>query len=295
MKFMKKTMILCMTAAAMLTMTACQAKPAATAQNEEEINSQIDELLDERTAVMEEHQDLWDTVFTVWKNSENDDVSMEEDGKTYYLSMIEEAKDLLTEEEIETLKKDADRICALDEQLGNLFDQLETSGADAAEQGPELAGLSRFPNFSATDFDGNEVDESIFSEHAVTLVNFWFNECSPCVEEIPTLHALNQEMAEKGGAVLGINADGASGQDMVAAAKEILNAQHADYQNLYFAPETDAGKLVSSIQAFPTSLLIDRNGNVVGEPILGSIESEEMLKQVKERMEAVIQADQGNA
>lgn len=305
MKSMKKGILLLLAMVLMLAFTACKEEkaPAAGTEagnqeqlSEEEINDRVMELLQEREAVIAEQQELWDRVFMAEKDQVNAGTAEDEtvSGKDYYLKLIEMAGDALSEEEAESLKKDVDRICDLEAQLDPLFEQLN-QGMDA-ETDPSASewsvdNLSKFPNFQTMDLDGNDVDESIFSQNAVTLVNFWFNECSPCISEIPALDALNQEMKEKGGAVLGINADGGSGEEGIAAAKEILKSLNATYQNIYFDGETDAGKLLASVQAFPTSLLIDRDGNVVGDPIVGSIEGEKMMQQVKERMEEIIQKD----
>ena len=45
--------------------------------------------------------------------------------------------------------------------------------------------------FSGEDFDGNKVDDSLFSGNAVTVVNFWFTGCKPCVAELSKLNELN--------------------------------------------------------------------------------------------------------
>ena len=39
----------------------------------------------------------------------------------------------------------------------------------------ETANVEAFPKFKGKDFDGKDVDESLFSKNEVTLVNFWFN------------------------------------------------------------------------------------------------------------------------
>ena len=163
---------------------------------------------------------------------------------------------------------------------------------DAAET--QSISVSAFPSFSGKDLDGNDVDNNMFSQNAVTLVNLWFSGCKPCVEELSALNQLNEDLKAKGGAVVGINTDTLDGnEDAIAEAKNILSEKGASYQNIYFAWDSDAGNMLSQIFSFPTTLLVDRNGNIVGDPIVGGITSDEVMKEVTSRIDEILAADQG--
>ena len=156
----------------------------------------------------------------------------------------------------------------------------------------EETGSEKFPAFNGKDFDGNDVDESIFSQYAVTVVNFWFNGCAPCVAELPELNSLNESLAEKGGTVIGINSETLDGDaDIIAQAKEIMSEQGASYRNIYFDSSSEAGKIASDILAFPTTMLVDRNGNIIGEPIVGGINSEEAMNELQQRIDKILADD----
>lgn len=152
-----------------------------------------------------------------------------------------------------------------------------------------FTSMESFPAFAGKDFDGNAVDESIFANNSVTLVNFWFNECSPCIGELPALQKLNDSLQEKGGAVVGINVGTLNGdEEAIATAKEIMKKQGASYQNIYFDADSEAGKLSTAVMSFPTSILIDKDGKLVGEPVVGGLNSEDALAEVQKQIDTLL-------
>ena len=167
---------------------------------------------------------------------------------------------------------------------------------DSAQTGSsEDSSVQKCPAFEGKDLDGNDVKSSeLFSGNAVTVVNFWFTTCSPCVSELDELEALNGELAEKGGELIGINSftlDG--GEKEVAEAKDVLSKAGATYRNVYFASDGEAGRLTTSVYAYPTTYVVDRNGNIVGQPIVGAITSKKQLASLWELINEVIEKDAG--
>ena len=149
-----------------------------------------------------------------------------------------------------------------------------------------------FPAFEGMDLDGNPVTSELFKNNAVTVVNFWFSTCAPCIAELSELNALNEELKLKGGAVIGINADTIGGDEsMIMEARRILEKKGAMYQNIYFPVESEAGKLTYSITAFPTTVVVDRNGNIVGEAILGGINNETQMKVLQDLIDETLARD----
>ena len=142
--------------------------------------------------------------------------------------------------------------------------------ADSSEQ-------TAFPSFTGKDFDGNDVSsDELFSKNKVTVVNFWFSTCKPCVEELGDLDALNKELAEKGGEVVGVNSYTLDGDETaISDAKDILSKKGATYRNIWFGSDTEAGQFTSGLFSFPTTYVVDQNGNIVGQPIMGGITSAE--------------------
>ena len=171
---------------------------------------------------------------------------------------------------------------------------LGSCGSSGSKDSGNEADMQEFPSFTGLDLDGNSVNSDIFSENSVTVVNFWFSSCSPCIGELSELDSLNQELKEKGGAVIGINTDTLNGDNsMIEEAKKILMQQKASYRNLYFDSNSgDAMDFANSITSFPTTYLVDRGGYIIGDPVVGSIDDESTMKMLKKRIDKIIEDDQ---
>ena len=157
------------------------------------------------------------------------------------------------------------------------------------------SSLPKFPVFEGKDLDGNTVKSSdLFSGKAVTVVNFWFTTCGPCVGELGDLDALNKELAGKGGALIGINAFTLDGNEAaISDAKDVLTQSGATYQNVYFDSGSEAGKFVESIYAYPTTYVVNRSGRIVGDPIVGAITSKAQADALQAQIDKALAADMG--
>ena len=157
------------------------------------------------------------------------------------------------------------------------------------------SSLPKFPAFEGKDLDGNTVKSSdLFSGKAVTVVNFWFTTCGPCVGELGDLDALNKELSGKGGALIGINAFTLDGNEAaISEAKDVLTQSGATYQNVYFDSGSEAGKFVESIYAYPTTYVVNRSGRIVGDPIVGAITSKAQSDALQAQIDKALAADMG--
>ena len=157
------------------------------------------------------------------------------------------------------------------------------------------SSLPKFPAFEGKDLDGNTVKSSdLFSGKAVTVVNFWFTTCGPCVGELGDLDALNKELSGKGGALIGINAFTLDGNEAaISDAKDVLTQSGATYQNVYFDSGSEAGKFVESIYAYPTTYVVNRSGRIVGDPIVGAITSKTQADALQAQIDKALAADMG--
>ena len=234
------------------------------------------------TKILSENNALWEKVFL----SADKGMAMIEDGGNYgdfLLKTIEGAKDSFSADELKLLKDGADQIREIEGKLTVLEQKFpgcgkkpsESDMSVPAENGKpkENSDLMKFPAFEGKDLDGNEVKSStLFAGNTVTVVNFWFTTCSPCVGEIPELEALNKKLSEKGGAVVGINSFTLDGdKTAISEAKDILTKKGASYKNIWFESKSEAGKFTSGLYSYPTTYVVDKNGNIVGEPIVGAI------------------------
>ena len=284
----------------------------------------LEMLTAEMNAVFEKNMDLWNRFFGMMDKQPDMDMSYAD----YLTEQLEMMKEKFTEEEYKLLQQDVETIRRLDEEIDKLEEMLMQNEGMAADsdmamesdmvtadggmvmgnEGTAMAddnmtmtdkdtmteddSSMKFPEFEGTDLEGNPVTSELFKENSVTVVNFWFSACAPCIAELGELNELNEELKLKGGAVIGINADTIGGDEsMIMEAKNILEKKGAMYQNIYFPAESEAGKLTYSITAFPTTVVVDRNGNMVGEPILGGINSEKQMKTLQALIDEALARD----
>ena len=269
----------------------------------EEASALFDSLLAQENAILGENSALWEKVFM----AANKDMIMIEDGKNYgqfLLDTIEDAKDQFTEEELKVLREGGEKIRDLEDQLTKLeekFPELMPETPDGtvsvpAENGKPIEQNSNpFPAFEGKDLDGNPVkSDELFSANAVTVVNFWFTTCNPCVGELSELDALNKELAKKGGALIGVNTFTLDGDETaISEAKDVLAKKGVTYQNVYFASDGEAGKFTTNIFAYPTTYVVDRSGNIVGEPIVGAITEKKQAETLQKLIDQALAADMG--
>lgn len=239
------------------------------------------DLLEEENNILEKNQDLWEKVFASMDKNITDDMLSSNYGDVL-IAAIENAKDQFSDTEYEMLMSDAEQIRKIEDEIAALPTNSDNESTNAATG-------SSFPQFEGNDLDENKVDSSIFAENAVTVVNFWFNDCKPCVEELSEMNALNDRIREQGGEVIGVNVGTLDGnEENIATAKQILETKGAKYRNIYFDSNSDAGKFALGVTAFPTTYVIDRNGNIVGEALLGGIDNDDNLNTLQNTIDEVL-------
>ena len=275
-------------------------------KNAEEAAAMHKELMAQENAILSENTALWEKVFMVADKG----MTMQEDGKNYgefLLDTIESAKDQFTADELKLLQGEAEKIRDIEDKLTMLEEkypdiaQESTDGDMSVPAGsdmttpPDDGSMQKFPAFEGKDLDGNTVKSSeLFSKNAVTVVNFWFTTCNPCVGELSELDALNKELAEKGGALIGVNTFTLDGDEAaISEAKNVLAKKSATYQNVYFASDGEAGKFTTNIFAYPTTYVVDRNGNIVGDPIVGAITEKNQAEALQAQIDKALSADMG--
>ncbi|WP_418570775.1 TlpA family protein disulfide reductase [Hominenteromicrobium sp.] len=303
----------------MLSLTACGTKNGDKAdgmssepKNAEEAVAMHKDLMAQENAILSENTALWEKVFMAADKG----MTMQEDGKNYgdfLLSTIESAKDQFTADELKLIQGEAEKIRDIETKLTMIEEkypeaaQESTDGAmsvpagndtttppdDGSMQKSDDGSMQKFPAFEGKDLDGNTVkSDELFSANAVTVVNFWFTTCNPCVGELSELDALNKELAEKGGALIGVNTFTLDGDEAaISEAKDVLAKKGATYQNVYFNSDGEAGKFTENIFAYPTTYVVDRNGNIVGEPIVGAITEKNQAEKLQKLIDQALAAD----
>ena len=284
-------------------------------KNAEEALALHKELLEQENAILSENAELWEKVYM----EADKGMAMIEDGKNYgdfLLDTVEAAKEQFTDKEYEWLKESTTEISNIENKLTELekkYPEIMQKSMDGAMSMPavdnmsmpsnqsgadkmaEQGSMQKFPAFEGKDLDGNTVkSEELFSGNAVTVVNFWFTTCNPCVGELAELDALNKELAEKGGSLIGVNTFTLDGDKAaIADAKDVLMKKGATYQNVYFDSDGEAGKFTTNIFAYPTTYVVDRSGNIVGEPIVGAVTGKAQAEALQAQIDKALAADMG--
>ena len=239
----------------------------------DELNKKRDDLYQQENQLFADHKDAWDKAFGLMnKNAAGDDKSG--NYADTLASTVESNKDSFSKEEYAKLEK-------------------EIAASDSSDSSSSKSNESTavFKGFKGKDLDGNDVDDSLFAKNKVTVVNFWFSGCKPCVGELSKLNELNEKLKEMGGEVVGINMDTLDNNEAgIKEAKEIMKAQGASYKNLTFDSNSTVGNYAGkgNIMAFPTTVLVDKDGNIVGEPFMGGIDDQSNYDQLMKQIQSVL-------
>ena len=308
----KKIITLLLAALLVLSLAACgkqgnadMTKSDAEPKDAQEAAAMYKTLMDQENAILMENQSLWEKVFL----SADKGMTLQEDGKNYgdfLLDTIESAKDKFTADELKLLRQGGEKIREIECTLTAIEAKFPEAAPKAPGDGDSIPADSpttpgdgdktqKFPAFEGKDLNGNPVkSDDLFSKNAATVVNFWFTTCNPCVGELSELDALNKELAEKGGALIGVNTFTLDGDEAaISEAKDVLAKKGATYQNVYFDSDGEAGKFTTNIFAYPTTYVVDRSGNIVGEPIVGAITEKKQAETLQKLIDQVLAADMG--
>ena len=315
----KKILALMLCAMMLLTLAACGAKgndkqadmsgdsSAMTGEPKtaEEALALHKELLERENALLSENAELWEKVFMAADKG----MTMQEDGKNYgdfLLDTIESAKDKFTADELKLLRQGGEKIREIERTLTAIEAKFPEAAPKAPGNGDSIPAdspttpgngdkMQKFPAFEGKDLNGNPVkSDDLFSKNAVTVVNFWFTTCNPCVGELSELESLHQELTKKGGGVVGINSFTLGGDEAaISEAKSVLSKKGVTYPNVYFPAQGEAGKFVENVFAYPTTYVVDRSGNIVGDPIVGAITDKTQAATLQKLIDQALAADMG--
>ena len=153
---------------------------------------------------------------------------------------------------------------------------LALSLSACSSSGDELVSKTPFPQFSELDVQGNTVTSDIFADYDATVVNFWNNGCGTCIEEMPELEEYYQDFKEKNINLIGVASDSGESEEQRETAQNILAEKGITYTNL--SPDPDNSlylDFISQLAGYPTTYVVDREGNVVGAPIIGNVKAQE--------------------
>ena len=158
-----------------------------------------------------------------------------------------------------------------------------TACTSKAPEGATLSSGDPFPKFDAVDFNGKEVNNEVFKDSPVTIMSIWFTGCKGCINEMPTLQKISEELKDKNVKVMSICLDTYENKKIKDEAQKIIDAKGVKYPNLAVKPSEEIDAYLKNLTAFPTTLLIGRDGKIIDNISLGSQDKiDELYKKIDE-------------
>lgn len=139
--------------------------------------------------------------------------------------------------------------------------------------------------FKTKSLDGKEIDSSILKNSKLTMINVWSTYCNPCIEEMPDLQKLYEELKNEGVNLIGVVSD-TPDEDNEALAKAIISKTGVQYVNI-IPDETLVKNVLPNISAVPTTIFVDREGNIIGDLVVGSRSKEDYKKEIQDRLKSM--------
>lgn len=179
---------------------------------------------------------------------------------------VEEQKDKFSknlEKEIEDIADDVSKYIDDETDLGNLTKSQASDGSSDATEAPassdtpataDNGNLDPDLTFKTTDLDGNEITESVFAGHKVTIINFWEPWCGPCVAEMPELEKLYETYKDQGLQIIGVF----SSTDQMAEVNQVISDAGVTYPIAYYDSAFDRFQT----GYVPTTIFVDGNGKL---------------------------------
>ena len=140
---------------------------------------------------------------------------------------------------------------------------------DVSSSPVEQTVTGQFPQFATSNLNGESVANNLFAQKKITVVNIWGTFCGPCIGEMPELGEWARNMPE-GAQLIGIVCDvrGNNDSQTIAEANNILSQANANFVNLI--PDKSLSKYLETVEAVPTTLFVDSQGNIIGDPVVGA-------------------------
>ena len=159
----------------------------------------------------------------------------------------------------------------------------------------KMADKNTLPNFTAKDQDGNPFTNEDIAKNDATVINLWFTGCSACVEEMDELNNIADELKKDDGVdfvsmCTDVNYDDSTKE----AYQRIIKEKNPNYKALAVDYEGDMKNYLENIFVYPTTIVVDKNGNVIGDPVEGSLVSEDQQAKLKENIKKAIESSQAS-
>ena len=178
--------------------------------------------------------------------------------------------------------------CAAEDRTAENAGAGKDTEASVQNRAGNSSGSDSIGEVDMKDITGVDYTEERYADYDVTMVNVFTTWCTPCINEIPDLEKLRNEMSDQGVNVVGIvldAVDGSGSVDNEAVEKAELLAENTGVTYPFLIPDDTLlnGRLYG-INAVPETFFVDREGNVIGESYTGSRSLEEWKAVVEEKL-----------
>lgn len=153
------------------------------------------------------------------------------------------------------------------------------------------AGAKMLPEFKATDQEGNEFSKEDIGKNDATVINLWFTGCSACVEEMSELNDLATKIKGQDKVnFISMCTDKNYDDSTKEAYERIMKDKKPTYQALGVENEGDMKAFLENIFVYPTTIVVDKNGNIIGDPVEGALTNPEQQEKLQKNIDAAIES-----
>ena len=159
----------------------------------------------------------------------------------------------------------------------------------------KMADKKMLPNFTAKDQDGNPFTNEDIAKNDATVINLWFTGCSACIEEMDEVNDLADELKKEDGVdFVSMCTDVNYDESTKEAYERIIKDKKPTYKALAVDYEGDMKEYLEGIFVYPTTIVVDKNGNIIGDPIEGTLVSEDQQAKLKENIKMAIESSKAS-
>ncbi|MFO3665294.1 TlpA family protein disulfide reductase [Anaerococcus sp. ENR0831] len=159
----------------------------------------------------------------------------------------------------------------------------------------KMADKKMLPNFTAKDQDGNPYTNEDIAKNDATVINLWFTGCSACIEEMDEVNELADELKKEDGVdFVSMCTDVNYDESTKEAYERIIKDKKPTYKALAVDYEGDMKEYLEGIFVYPTTIVVDKNGNIIGDPIEGTLVSEDQQAKLKENIKMAIESSKAS-
>ena len=159
----------------------------------------------------------------------------------------------------------------------------------------KMADKKMLPNFTAKDQDGNPYSNEDIAKNDATVINLWFTGCSACIEEMDEVNDLADELKKEDGVdFVSMCTDVNYDESTKEAYERIIKDKKPTYKALAVDYEGDMKEYLEGIFVYPTTIVVDKNGNIIGDPIEGTLVSEDQQAKLKENIKMAIESSKAS-